>query len=142
MLIHVSCPLAHRSLDRRTIAEIQGEVLKRGGRGRVSRFLHSRDDKDVIAAWKSDLNRLLHVFNVRSVRLCLVVTDFPPLKTELILNTHTIVTGIRWDVSKIREDSGILNQVVSDLRTFYHFPTCSDRCLDSEQVSNSDYQEI
>ena len=132
VLINVSCPLAYHNLDRRTVAEIQGEVLKRGGRGRVSRFLHSRDDKDVIAAWKSDLNRLLHVFNVRSVRVCLVATDFSHLKTELILNTHTIVTDIRQDVSKIREDAGVPNQPVSDLRIFYHFPTRPDLRLDSE----------
>ena len=129
-------------MDSRTVADIQGEVLKRGGRGRFSRFLHSRDDKDVIVAWKSDLNRLLHVFNVCSARVCLVATDFSHPKTELILNTHTIVTDIRQDVSKIREDSGVPNQPVSDLRTFYHFPTRSDRCLDSEQVRNPDYQKI
>ena len=55
---------AHRGLDRRTVAEIQKEVMKRSGRHRFSRFLHSRDDKDAIAAWKADLNRILHVFNV------------------------------------------------------------------------------
>ena len=64
--IHISCLSTYYGLDCRTIAEIQEKVLKRSGRGRVSRFLHSRDDKDAIAAWKSDLNRILHVFNVRS----------------------------------------------------------------------------
>jgi hypothetical protein len=63
---HVSCPTAYRSLCRRTVAEIQGKVTKRSGRGRVTRFLQSRDDKDAITAWKSDLNRILHVFNVCS----------------------------------------------------------------------------
>ena len=65
-----------------------------------------------------------------------------PLKAELSLNTHTIVNDIRQDVSKIREDAGDLNQVVSDMYNFYHFPTHSDRRLDSERVSNFDHREI
>ena len=64
--IHISCPTAYCSLCRRTVAEIQKKVSKRSGRGRVTRFLQSRDDKDAIAGWKSDLNRILHVFNVCS----------------------------------------------------------------------------
>ena len=37
-----------------------------------------------------------------------------PLKTELILNTHTIVNDIRQDVSKIRRDTRSQNLEVSD----------------------------
>ena len=77
-VIRIPCPSAYYDLDRRTVAEIQGDVLKRSGRGRASRFFRSRDDKDVIAAWKSDLNRLLCIFNVCSPRLRPTVTDFPP----------------------------------------------------------------
>ena len=77
VMIHVSCLSAYCDLDHRTVAEIQEDVLKRSGRGRVSRFLRSRDDKDMIAAWKSDLNRLLRVFNVCSVCLHLTAIDFP-----------------------------------------------------------------
>ena len=76
-LMHIYCPLTNHGLDHRTVAEIQGEVLKRSGRGGISRFLHSRDDKNVIGAWKSDLNGLLHVFNVCSVCLRLAAADFP-----------------------------------------------------------------
>ena len=57
-----------RYLNRRTVAEIQGKVVKRGKRNPVSRFLGSKNDKDAIAAWRQDLNRILHIFNVRSVR--------------------------------------------------------------------------
>ena len=80
LAIHVSCPSAYYGPDRRTVAEIQAKVLKRGGRGRASRFLHSRDDKDAIAAWKSDLNRILHVFNVRSLNPHFVVTNYSVLR--------------------------------------------------------------
>ena len=76
-VIHISCPLAYRSLDDRTVAEIHREISKRSGRSGVSRFLHSRDDKDMIAAWKLNLNELLHVFNVCSAYLRLAATDFP-----------------------------------------------------------------
>ena len=73
--MHVSYPIAYHSLNRRTVTEIQGEVLKQGGRRRIPRFFHLRDDKDAIAAWKSDLSGLLHFFNVCPVCLCLVVAD-------------------------------------------------------------------
>ena len=63
-VIDIPCSSAHHTLDRRTIAEIQEKILKRSGRHGVSRFFHSSDDKDAIAAWKSDLNGILHVFNV------------------------------------------------------------------------------
>ena len=43
------------------LQEIRKEAIKRSGRHGVSQFLHH--DGDMIAAWKSDLNRL-HVFNV------------------------------------------------------------------------------
>ena len=76
-------------LDRRTVAEIQDQVLKRSGRGRVSRFLHSRDDKDVITAWKSDLNRILHVFNVCSTCFYFVAANHSILRPSL-LSTLTL----------------------------------------------------
>ena len=64
-----SSPSTYRVLDRRTVAEIQNEIVKQGGRHRFTRFIHARNDKDTIADWKSDLNRILVIFNVRSVSL-------------------------------------------------------------------------
>jgi hypothetical protein len=54
---------------RRTVAEIQRNVMKQSNRNPVSRLFHAKNDKDTIAAWRLDLNRILHVFNVRSVTL-------------------------------------------------------------------------
>ena len=51
----------------RTVAEIQRKVIKQSRRNPVSRLFHSTGDKDIIAAWRLDLNRIIHVFNVRSV---------------------------------------------------------------------------
>ena len=53
------------AVDRRTVAEIQRKIVKRGGRNAVSRHLHAKSDKEAIATWRSDLNRILLVFNVR-----------------------------------------------------------------------------
>ena len=60
------------------------------------------------------------------------------LETELILNTHLIVSSIHQGMSSI----GGSNQVVSDMHNFYQISTRADHCLDSERVSSFDYQEI
>ena len=82
------------------MAEIQGKVTKRSGRGAVSRFLHAKNDRETIAIWKSDLNRILHVFNVRSV-VSTLASLITPLQTELAMNTHVTVSDMRQDLSKI-----------------------------------------
>ena len=102
--------------------EIKRKVTKRTKRNVVSRLVHARDDKDTIAAWKLDLNRILHVFNVRSViftQLSLTI----PFQTELAMNTHMTVSEmhhnvswIRSDVSRIREEIGGNIRAVSVLR--------------------------
>ena len=48
------------------MGEIQRKVIKQSGRNPASRLFHAKNDKEAIAAWKSDLNKILHVFNVRS----------------------------------------------------------------------------
>ena len=51
----------------RTVAEIQGHIIKRGKRNVISRHYHAKDDKDAIATWRLDLSGILHIFNVRPV---------------------------------------------------------------------------
>ena len=48
------------------MAEIQKNIGERGKRNRVSQMFHAKNDKETIAMWRLDLNRILHVFNVRS----------------------------------------------------------------------------
>ena len=88
------------------------KVIKQSGRNPVSRLLHAKNDKETIAGWKSELNRILHVFNV-----CSVVFTWSSLivflQTELIMNIHVNVSDIRNDVSKIREGIGGQVQPVS-----------------------------
>ena len=55
------------TFDRSTLADIQRKVIKKGKRNAISRLIHAKNDKEMIAAWKSDLNKILLVFNVRSV---------------------------------------------------------------------------
>ena len=54
-------------LSSRATDEIRRIIIKRGKRNVISRRYHAKDDKAAIAAWKLELNRILHVFNVRSV---------------------------------------------------------------------------
>ena len=56
---------AHRALNRRTVSEIQKGVTEKGRQKLFSRLAHAKNDKETIASWRSDLNRILHVFNVR-----------------------------------------------------------------------------
>ena len=59
--------VTHHALNHRTVAEIQRKVVNQGGRDAASRLFHANNDKEMIATWRSDLNKILHVFNVRSI---------------------------------------------------------------------------
>jgi len=56
------------------------KVIKRSGRNSVSRLFHAKDDAVAIAAWKLDLNGILHIFNVRSLPPCSDTANIPPLR--------------------------------------------------------------
>ena len=70
-------PSTYHSIDYRTVAEIQDRVIKKSRRNVASRIWHARNDKEIIAGWKSELNRILVVFNVRSMRSHPVTADSP-----------------------------------------------------------------
>ena len=53
---------AYRCLNRRTVAGIERKVVKEGKRHAAARFMGG--DKDKIAGWKQELDRVLQVFNV------------------------------------------------------------------------------
>jgi hypothetical protein len=102
------------------VADIQRNVVKQGKRNGISRHIHARNDKERIAAWKLDLNKILHVFNVRSVvSLWLLLTVHP--QTELAINTHLtvssthiLVSDIHRTIVQVQEGSGGKNVAVSD----------------------------
>ena len=49
----------------RAATDIQKDAVKKSERGHFSRLLHTKDDKNKVVAWKAELDRILHVFNVR-----------------------------------------------------------------------------
>lgn len=49
--------------------EIRADIVRRRKLITVCRFIRAKDYKEKIASWISDLNRILTVFNVRSVTL-------------------------------------------------------------------------
>jgi hypothetical protein len=116
-----SARFADDALGRSTLAEIQRKVIENGKRKTVSRLLHAKNDKESIAAWKSDLTRIVHIFNV-----CFLVFARLSLnarfQTELAINTHATVSGMRHDVvttrtvvSNVRNDVASTHAIVSDM---------------------------
>jgi len=65
--VHRATHLPYQTPDRRTVAEIQRNIVERAKRNAVTRLFHAKNDKETIATWRLDLNRILHVFNVRSI---------------------------------------------------------------------------
>ena len=114
------------------LAEIQRGIIRKGKQNVVSRLFHAKSDKDTIVGWKSDLNKILLIFNVSSV-----VAAWLPLtvhsQTELALNTHTVVSGMDHNVTmihaivsnidstvmKIQEGTDGKNLPVSIIRTLF-----------------------
>ena len=47
--------------------EIEKRITERVKRKLISQLVHAKNDKEMIATWKLDLNVILHIFNVRSV---------------------------------------------------------------------------
>ena len=118
------------------MAEIQEKIIKKGERNQFSRLVYAKVDKETIAGWNSDLNRILHVFNVCSVVFTWLSLTVP-LQTELAINTNVAVSDVRHDVSEIRRDmSEILDgQSRSVSAAFYRLST-NNRCSPSLDSSH------
>ena len=110
---------AYRALDRRTVAGIQEKIVDKCGRNLLSRLANAKSDKETIATWKLDLNRILHVFNVRSV-----ISVWPllivHLQTELAVGTRVIVSETHRSVVKGQERTGNQHISVCDTCTPFH----------------------
>lgn len=80
------------------MAAIQRKIEKLNERSVLSRHFHAKTDRDMIAAWKSDLNRILLVFNVSRTAffLLFLTTRF---QTEFAVNTHVVAAKIHRDVA-------------------------------------------
>ena len=76
----------------------------------MPRFILAKSDKDKIAAWKQDLIRVLHVFNVRLIHPLIHLRTQQPLQTELaidtnivVADTHVVVVDTQTVVTKIEK---------------------------------------
>ena len=107
--------LAYRALDCRTVAQIQRSANEPKERNPISRIFYAKKDEATIAAWRSDLDRILHIFEVRSVVDSLPTLLTVHLQTELALHTHIAVSDTHEIVSNIREGFMNTHELVSDM---------------------------
>ena len=98
-MVVVSARFADDTLNRSTLAEIQKKIIKKGKRNVVSRLVHAKSDKEMITTWRSDLSKILLVFNVSSVVAAVRLLLTAHSQTELALNTHTIVSGMDHSIA-------------------------------------------
>src|SRR5882757_6771011 len=121
--------------------EIRQNIIKKGKRGIVSRVFHSKNDKEVMTAWRSDLNGALLVFNVS-----FVVDARPPLRacpqTELVINIHADVSELRTDVASIVKNQGGAGSKWVSIAGTCMYPLNADHRPGSTQVSSLTYQCI
>jgi len=79
-------------------------------------MFHAKNDKETIATWRSDLNRIINVFNVRGV-----TPARPPLtihsQTELALNTNVAVSDVHLDVINTQSIVSDVRHDVTNVRT-------------------------
>ncbi|KAF9792102.1 hypothetical protein BJ322DRAFT_1102626 [Thelephora terrestris] len=80
-----------------TVAEIERSVKKQSKRNAASRLFHAKNDKDKIAGWSSDLNKILQIFN-----------------TELAIDTNVTASGTHKIVSDTQNVVLDTRDVVSD----------------------------
>ena len=91
---------------RRTVAEIRRKILTRGKQNTVSPRIHSEKDKEKMATWRSDLDRILYVFNVRSI-----------VSVRLSLTLYSQTKLVRNNTLESREGTVGQHQSVSDIGT-------------------------
>ena len=104
-----------------TVAEIQRHIIGRGKRYAIFRRFHAKDDKKAIAAWRLELDRILHVFNVRLVAFVRSSLTLR-FQTELRMNTPATVSDIRQDaanshtiISDVHRESSNAETAVPDV---------------------------
>ena len=85
------------------MAQIQGTAAEQKKPKPISRIFSAKKDEATIAAWRSDLDRILHVFEVHSIIHSLLTLLTVHLQTELALHTHLAVSDVRQGVANTHE---------------------------------------
>ena len=114
------------------MTEIEGNVTKQSKRNRFFRLIHAKTDKDKIAAWRAELNRILQIFNVRpatSLLASLTIRSQTELAIDtnvavsntnnIVSETHNIVSDIHRTIVKQQEGSDGPNPPVSNRYTLF-----------------------
>jgi hypothetical protein len=100
------------------LAGVQRKVVKQGKRNSVVRFILAKGDKEKIAAWKQDLVRVLHIFNVCSIGFFgAFASSAVPIQTELAIDTNIVVTDTHVVVSDTRTVVADTHTMVADAHT-------------------------
>jgi hypothetical protein len=99
--------------------------------------LHAKNDKETIATWKSDLGKILLVFNVSSISITWLPLTVHS-QTELAINTHVTVSDMRRDVttthtivSNVQSEVTSTHTMVSDI---HHIMTKGQEGADSNNL--------
>ena len=136
---------------RRTLADIRSKVTERSQQNAISRASHAKNDSQSIASWKTALNRILLVFNVRFFVFAWSALTVHS-QTELGFNkyaaisdvhdgvtkTHTVVSGVQRGVgdmhvvSEAQRDVADTHATVSEIR---HEILESRKGLDDRRLS-------
>ena len=81
------------------MAQIQRSAVEAGKRNPF----HAKKDKATIAAWRSGLDRILHIFEVRLTLPSLSTLFTAHLQTELALHTHVAISDVRQGVANTHD---------------------------------------
>ena len=90
----------------RIVAEIRRKILTRGKQSVVAPRIYSEKDKEAMITWRSDLDRILRVFNVRSI-----------VSVWLLLTVYSQTKIVRNSMLGGREGTDGQRQSVSDVET-------------------------
>ena len=60
-----------------TVGDIERKLGKWSERNVISRHLHAKKDKKTVVGWRSDLEDIVQVFNVRAVACVITVANLP-----------------------------------------------------------------
>ena len=58
------------------MADIQKYIIKRGKRSAISKFLHEKKDKEVIAIWMQSLDKIRRAFEARFFLIYPAISNF------------------------------------------------------------------
>lgn len=111
------------------MAEIKRDIIVLNGRSTIANVVYSKSNKEKIAAWRAELDRILQVFKVRSITT-LSASLIIRLQTELAINTNVTVTDIQCDIANTKAIVSDTHRMVKrSERTDGRNASVSGRCV-------------